>query len=232
MERRMDFNLEDGHSFGGRLHLPEDVTAGRAAVVVLAHGAANTMDHPLLGYLADELARAGFPALRFNFPYSEAGRPSPDPQTRLEAAWERVLEDLRADTDLAPRPIVAAGKSMGGRVASQMAAAGRLPVDGLIFYGYPLHPPGRKDRLRDAHLDAITLPMLFFAGSRDPFCDLDRMRPVCQRLGPSATLAVVEGGDHSFDLPPSQAQAQPEVYRRLLGQTVDWIRALDRAGAL
>ena len=232
MERTLAFTLDDGHAFGGRLHLAEDLTAGRSAIVVLAHGAANTMDHPLLVHLAEELARAGFPALRFNFPYSEAGRSSPDPQARLEATWERVLKDLRADADLGPRPVVAAGKSMGGRVASQMAAAGRLPVDGLIFYGYPLHPPGKKDQLRDAHLDAIGMPMLFFAGTRDPFCDLDRMRPVCRRLGPSATLAVVDGGDHSFDLPPSQAQAQPEVYRRLLGQSVEWLRAIDRAGTL
>jgi hypothetical protein len=105
-----------------------------------------------------------------------------------------------------------------------MAANGQLPADGLIFYGYPLHPPGRKDTLRDAHLAAIEAPMLFFAGTRDPFCDLDLMRPVCRRLGERATLEIIDGGDHSFD-PPAAAgpDARDQAYRRLLEQSVAWI---------
>jgi predicted alpha/beta-hydrolase family hydrolase len=224
MERKITFTLDDGQPFSGRLALAEDFSPGSSTVVLLAHGAANTMDHPLLVYLARELARSGLSCLRFNFPYSEAGRSKPDPQSSLEAAWHRVLARVKTDPDLAPRHVVAAGKSMGGRVASQMAANGQLSADGLIFYGYPLHPPGRKDTLRDAHLAAIEMPMLFFAGTRDPFCDLDLMRPVCQRLGDRATLEIIDGGDHSFD-PPAAAdpETRDQAYRRLLERSVAWI---------
>jgi len=226
MTRPFTFTLDDGQSFTGRLASAENEASGPGPVVVLAHGAANTMDHPLLVYLAQGLAASGIACLRFNFPYSEAGRPKPDAQQTLEAAWQRVLSSLRADPRFAPRRIVAAGKSLGGRVASQMAAEGRLPVDGLICYGYPLHPPGRKDTLRDAHLAAIRMPMLFFAGTRDPFCDLYLMQPVCRRLADRATLRIIDGGDHSFDLPSgSAAETQAAIYRRILDDSVQWIAA-------
>jgi predicted alpha/beta-hydrolase family hydrolase len=226
MEQTIFFALDDGQSFTGRLASAENEASGGAAVVVLAHGAANTMDHPLLVYLARGLARSGIACLRFNFPYSQAGRAKPDAQGILEAAWQRVLTDLRAGDRFTFRSVVAAGKSLGGRVASQMAAEGRLPVDGLIFYGYPLHPPGRKEALRDAHLDAIEVPMLFFAGTRDPFCDLALMKPVCRRLARRARLEIVDGGDHSFDLPAARAGTRDEVYRRILDHSVQWIGAI------
>ncbi len=224
MEKNITLTLDHGQPFTGRFARAEGFIPGSSTMVVLAHGAANTMDHPLLVFLCRELARSGVSCLRFNFPYSEAGRSKPDSQTMLEAAWRRVLIHVKNDPTLAPRHVVAAGKSMGGRVASQMAAKGQLGVDGLIFYGYPLHPPGRKDTLRDAHLAAIEVPMLFFAGTRDPFCDLNLMRPVCQRLGDRATLDIIDGGDHSFD-PPSAAgpEARDRAYRRLLEQSVAWI---------
>lgn len=224
MEKTITLTLDDGQPFSGRLELAEGFAPGSSTVVLLAHGAANTMDHPLLVYLGRELARCGLSCLRFNFPYSEAGRSKPDAQATLEAAWRRVLAHVKTDPALAPRHVVAAGKSMGGRVASQMAASGQLPADGLIFYGYPLHPPGRKESLRDAHLPAIGTPMLFFAGTRDPFCDLDLMRPVCRRLGERATLEVIDGGDHSFD-PPAAAgpEARDLAYRRILERSMEWM---------
>lgn len=226
MEQRIALTLNDGQPFSGRLQAAENFVPGSSTLVLLAHGAANTMDHPLLVYLCRELARSGLSCLRFNFPYSEAGRSKPDGQATLEAAWHRVLAHVKTDPDLAPRHVVAAGKSLGGRVASQMAANGQLPADGLIFYGYPLHPPGRKDTLRDAHLAAIEAPMLFFAGTRDPFCDLDLMRPVCRRLGERATLEIIDGGDHSFD-PPAAAgpDARDQAYRRILERSVAWVSA-------
>ena len=184
------------------------------------------MDHPLLVALAHGLAASGVSCLRFNFPYSEAGRSKPDAQALLEAVWYEVLARIKTEALLGPQWIVAAGKSMGGRIASQMAAAGHLPVDGLIFYGYPLHLPGRLHELRDAHLDSIPMPMLFFAGTRDPFCRLELMRPVVERLGHRATLVEIENGDHSFALPGARTDLQRVTYTRLLTESMAWLNAL------
>ena len=184
------------------------------------------MDHPLLVALARGLAASGVSCLRFNFPYSEAGRSKPDAQVLLEAAWHEVLAGIKTETSLAPQWVVAAGKSMGGRIASQMAATGHLPADGLIFYGYPLHLPGRLHELRDAHLDSIPVPMLFFAGTRDPFCRIELMRPVVERLGRRATLVEIEGGDHSFALPGARIDLQKDTYTRLFTESVAWLNAL------
>ena len=226
MERRLEFTLNGDHPFSGRLTHGKAYRPGHSTLVALAHGAANTMDHPLLAHLAEGLARSGSACLRFNFPYSEAGRPKPDGQDRLEATWGHVLAGIQSDDTIAPGCIVAAGKSMGGRVASQMAADGRLPVQGLIFYGYPLHLPGREDHLRDAHLDSIRLPMLFFAGTRDPFCRPHLMHPVIDRLGRRVTLVEIKDADHPFALPDKRPHRQTEVYGRLLTETLSWIAAL------
>ena len=226
MERRIDYTLDGENRFSGRLTLAGGTRPECAPLMVLAHGAANTMDHPLLVALARGLTISGISCLRFNFPYSEAGRSTPDAQSLLEAAWREVLTRTTTAAQIAPRGIVAAGKSMGGRIASQMAAGGRLPADGLIFYGYPLHPPGRPQELRDAHLDRIPMPMLFFAGTRDPFCRIDLMRPVVDRLGGRATLVEIEGGDHSFALTKAEAPLQTGVYARILKESSAWLQHL------
>ncbi len=191
--------------------------------VIIAHGAGNDMNQPILSSLAEGLAEAGYPALRFNFIYRETGKKAPDAQARLYLAWQAAYRFLAEHPVCRPMRIVAAGKSMGGRIASQMAAEGLLAVERLIFLGYPLHAPGKKDRLRDAHLYKIASPMLFFAGSRDQLCDLRLLRQVLSKLTAPWQLEVFEGGDHSFHVPASYAIVPTEIYEQIVCKTVEWL---------
>jgi len=206
----------------GVLALSEELADDRPAVIV-AHGAGNDMTNPLIVAFADGLARANYPTLRFNFPYKEKGRKAPDRQDVLEKTWISAYEFFKEKTERIPGRIVGAGKSMGGRIASHLAAEGRLPVERLVFLGYPLHPPGKKDRLRDAHLYRIRIPMLFFAGTRDPLCDLDILISVLEKLETLWTLDVIEGGDHSFKTPKSSGQSPELIYKRILEKSKDWL---------
>jgi len=208
----------------GRLDIPDgEGGAGRTAVV-MAHGAANDMHEPLLHYLAEGLCAAGYLSLRFNFPYRTEGRKRPDSQRILESAWLETVNWLLNQEDFPVERVVAGGKSMGARVASQLGGAGRLEADRFAFWGYPLHPPGRKSQMRDGHLDPIRQPMLFVTGTRDAFCDLALMRGVVERLGKRATLEVVEEGDHSFRLPKSSQTRQEAVYAHILERTLAWLQ--------
>jgi predicted alpha/beta-hydrolase family hydrolase len=205
------------------LNRPDGWRPGRGTAVILAHGAANSKDNPLLVAVGDAMAEAGILSLRFNFPYADRGKSSPDGQKRLETTWLGVMEWIRNDPDRRPGRLVAAGKSMGGRVASQLAAEGRLAADGLIFLGYPLHAPGRKDRLRDAHLPDIKIPMLFLSGTRDALCDLDRLKPVLAGLAPPPELIIIEGGNHSFDLPRERAGEQRGCFSEIAAHCLGWL---------
>ncbi|WP_300265852.1 alpha/beta family hydrolase [Microbacterium sp.] len=166
-------------------------------VVVLAHGAGAGMDHPFLVGLSDALNALGFSTLRFTFPYREQGRRLPGPAAHAIATWREAVSHARVqEPDV---PVWAAGKSYGGRMAS-MAVAEGLEVDGLIYLGYPLHPPGKPDRLRADHLPGISVPQLFIEGKNDPFIQpvsqLDEVVATCQ----NASIAWVEGGGHSFEV--------------------------------
>jgi len=211
-------------SVSGVLAVPEGFEAGRTAAVIVAHGAGNDMHAPLLVRFTEGLGRAGFLGLRFNFSYMEKGRKAPDSAEKLIRTWQAAFEFVRAHPEFGTSHIVAAGKSMGGRIASQMAADGQLAAKALLFLGYPLHPPGRKDQLRDAHLYRIKVPMLFFAGTRDTLCDLGLLEPVVARLKGPTVLEVVEGGDHSFVLPKSSKVSEEEVYDGILKRTIAWLR--------
>jgi predicted alpha/beta-hydrolase family hydrolase len=207
----------------GRLDIPEHDGGTRRTAVIMAHGAANDMHEPLLRYLAQGLCQAGYAALRFNFPYRTQGRQRPDSQRILELAWLETVKWLRSQKDFPMDHVVVGGKSMGARVVSQLAGAGRLEADGFAFWGYPLHPPGRKNQLRDGHLDQIQSPMLFVTGTRDPFCDMALLEGVIARLGDHATLEVVEDGDHSFRLPKSSETLPQDVYNSILTRTLSWL---------
>jgi uncharacterized protein len=171
---------------------------GADAVLVLAHGAGSGMRAPFMAGFAEGIGRAGVATLRFEFPYMQAGRRAPDrPPILLESWREAFAEGVgRADG----RPVFAGGKSMGGRIAS-MAAAEGMAAAGLVFLGYPLHPPGRPEKIRDAHLGDVPMPMLFLQGSRDTFARPDLLAGVIARLGPRAHYVEVAGGDHSFRVP-------------------------------
>jgi predicted alpha/beta-hydrolase family hydrolase len=166
------------------------------AWLVVAHGAGAGMDHPFLAGFCRAMAEEGVATARFNFHYANAGRRSPDAEPSLRAAW---MEAFAGASALAGGlPVFAGGKSLGGRIASMCVADG-MEAAGLVFLGYPLHPPGRPERLRAEHLARIRVPMLFLQGTSDPFARPELIRDVVKGLGKRATLETIEGGDHSFN---------------------------------
>ncbi|HEX2293882.1 MAG TPA: alpha/beta fold hydrolase [Actinomycetota bacterium] len=197
-----------------------DGPADGRALVVLAHGAGAGMRSDFMAFQASSLADAGLHCWRFEFPYMEAGRKSPDKAAVLEDAWRAVAEEARSAAD--GRPLVLGGKSMGGRIASQ-AVAGGAPADGLVFHGYPLHPPGRPDRIRKAHLPDVRVPMLFVEGTRDPFCPLDTLAEVVAETRIDATVAVIDDGDHSFKVRAASGRSTKAAWGEVAERTVAWI---------
>lgn len=182
------------------------------------------MTHPFLSTIHAGLAREAYIAVKFNFPYSEARRRAPDPRPVLERCFEAVLETVIRDAALAPSWIAIGGKSLGGRIASYLAAAG-APVRALVLLGYPLHPAGRPERLRADHLPRIKVPMLFVQGTRDSLCDLGLLRPLLTGL-PHATLHTIEGADHSFRLPRRDGRPDADVWAEIAAVAARWLRAL------
>ena len=217
------FDIGAGGSVAGVAALP-DPAARAATAVVLGHGAGADMNAALLVAFADALARQGFPTVRFNFPYTEHGRRTPDPAPVLEACYRSVLAQVRADRVLGAPRLVIGGKSMGGRMASRVAAAGE-PTDGLLFLGYPLHPAGKPEQLRSAHLARIRAPMLFLTGTRDALCRLDLLRGALVGI-PNATVHVVEDGDHSFAVRRRSGRDATAVLDELVDATVTWLRTV------
>ena len=217
----IEIPVSDSEKIPGILSIPD---AGQVDTgVILAHGAGGDMNNPMLTFLAEGLADAGYLALRFNFLYREKGRKSPDRREVLYSAWQGAYRVLAEHPDYRPKHIVGAGKSMGGRIASQMVAEKKLPVERLIFLGYPLHAPGRKDKLRDGHLYEISIPMLFFAGTRDQLCDLQLLKQVLSRVIAPWQLEIIEGGDHSFHVPKSYAIDPAEIDGRILRRIIEWL---------
>jgi len=170
---------------------PKDAVAW----LIVGHGAGAGMDHPFLTGFCRAMADEGVATTRFNFFYMNSGRRSPDPEPSLRAAWNEAFTGVTAMAG--GLAVLAGGKSLGGRIASMCVADG-MPAAGLVFLGYPLHPPGKPERLRAQHLERIPVPMLFLQGTRDAFARPDLLEPVIARLGERATLVPVEGGDHSF----------------------------------
>jgi predicted alpha/beta-hydrolase family hydrolase len=170
--------------------------------------------------VAQAIAALGIDVVTFNFLYAETKRRAPDRSDVLEATWRAVVEAVRARTDVATSRLLIGGKSMGGRIATQVAAAGGAgPLAGLVLLGYPLHPPGKPSQLRAAHLPSVGAPMLFVQGSRDAFGTPDELRPVLANLARGTRLFVVEGGDHSFSVPKS-AGVSPDAIRARVTQEI------------
>jgi uncharacterized protein len=192
---------------------------------VFGHGAGAGMQHRFMEAASARLAEHGIASLRYQFPYMEAGSRRPDSRGTLLAT---VRAAVRAAADAAPNlPLLAGGKSMGGRMASSAAAEAPLPeVRGLVFFGFPLHPAGRPSVERAAHLDAVRLPMLFLQGDHDRLADLELLRPVCMRLGERATLHVVPGADHGFHVLKASGRTDDEVRGELARVVASWAEAL------
>ncbi len=189
--------------------------------IILGHGAGADQLSGFMCMVATGLAQPGFDAMTFNFLYKEKGKSGPDPKAKLEACYQAVIDAAIKHRKLKGNKLVIGGKSMGGRIASQVAAEQSEGVNGLIFLGYPLHPPGRPDKLRDEHLPKIKAPMLFVQGSRDAFGSEDEIRAIIKKHRLNAALYVVESGDHSFKVPKS-LKPQQQVYEDVMDEVAKW----------
>lgn len=194
-------------------------------IYVLGHGAGAGMRHPFMEAVAKKLGVRGIATFRYQFPYMEAGRRSPDTQGVLELTTRAAV--AAAAHHVPELPMVAGGKSLGGRISSHVAATDPpLRLRGLIFLGFPLHAPKRPDTKRAEHLGRVAVPMLFLQGSRDDLADLDLLVPIVRRLGVNATLHVVEGGDHSFNVPKRSGRTFEEVLEEISDAISIWTERL------
>src|SRR5437867_165645 len=193
--------------------------------IILGHGAGADQLSGFMRMFATGLAARGLDVLTFNFLYTEQKRRLPDSKERLESCYRAVIDTALNHRSLKKNQLVIGGKSMGGRIASQVAAATGDNISGLVFLGYPLHPPGRPDKLRAEHLKSIRAPMLFVQGSRDAFGTVEEMRAIIRKLRLPATLYATEGGDHSLKVPKSLGVSQQEIYEKTMDQIEEWLRS-------
>jgi uncharacterized protein len=214
---KLRFVVEDAGEVSAVLMRPENARW----LLVLAHGAGAGMMHPFLTSLAGELAAVGVATLRYQFPYMEQRRRVPDSPAMLTAT---VRAAVRTAAEAAPGlPLLAGGKSMGGRMTSQAAAQQPLDgVRGLVFFGFPLHPPNKPGTKRAEHLKQVTVPMLFLQGTRDTLADLTLLKPICKDLGSRATLHIIDTADHSFHLLKKSGKADADALHELAQTTASW----------
>jgi predicted alpha/beta-hydrolase family hydrolase len=210
--------INDAQRVSGLLQTPQ---AARACYI-LAHGAGAGMEHPFMASVANDLAARDIATLRYQFPYMERGSKRPDTPTLAQAAVRAaVAEASRRMPGLA---LYAGGKSFGGRMTSQAQAASPMSgVRGLVFLGFPLHPPGKPSDQRGAHLFDVQVPMLFLQGTRDEFADLGLLKALVGRLGPRVTLRLFEDADHSFHVPARTGRKDPEIRAELADALAQWM---------
>ncbi len=198
------------------------VPAKARACCVLAHGAGAGMTHPFLEAVATELAQRGIATLRYQFPYMEQRSKRPDPPALAQATVRAAVAE--AARQVGKLPLIAGGKSFGGRMTSQAQAADALPgVRGLAFLGFPLHAAGKPSDDRAKHLFDVKVPMLFLQGARDTLADVSLLQPLIKRLGKGTTLRLFEDADHSFHVPARSGKKDPEVRAAVLDAFVEWV---------
>jgi len=191
------------------------------ACYVLAHGAGAGMTHPFMESVAKALAARNIATLRFQFPYMDRGSKRTDPPKVCHATIREVVDLARQRTDL---PLIAGGRSFGGRMASQAQAEDPLPsVVGLAFLGFPLHPPKAPADERGAHLEDTKIPLLFLQGTRDELADLTLLKPLVKRLGKRATLKLYEDGDHSFHVRVRSGRTDAQVFEEMMDDLAAWV---------
>jgi predicted alpha/beta-hydrolase family hydrolase len=191
-----------------------------------APGAGANIHDPFGAYLAREFPARGIALVRFQFPYQEAGKRSPDRPDVLEATWRAMIETLRPGATR----LAVGGRSMGGRIASQVlsssVASGPNPMaDALVLFAYPLHPPGRPDQLRDAHLHAITVPTLFCSGANDAFASPEELRAAAAKV-PNASVHLMDAADHGFNTPKASGRTRGDIWGEAANTAADWLAAL------
>jgi predicted alpha/beta-hydrolase family hydrolase len=214
--RPVAIDVGPGRRVSGLLDLP----AGARCCCVLAHGAGAGMTHPFMASVAAELAERGIATLRYQFLYMEQGGRRPDPPALAQAT---VRAAVAKAGEFARLPLIAGGKSFGGRMTSQAQAAAPLDgVRGLAFLGFPLHPAGKPSAERARHLADVTVPMLFLQGTRDALADLTLLEPVVAGLGQRATLRLFDQADHSFHVPARSGRKDAEVRREMLDALAAW----------
>jgi predicted alpha/beta-hydrolase family hydrolase len=189
--------------------------------LILGHGAGADQLSGFMRMAANGFAARGFDAMTFNFLYKEKGKSVPDPKPKLESCYRAIIDAALKHKKLKGNKLVIGGKSMGGRIASQVAEAEGERVAGLVFLGYPLHPPGRPDKMRDEHLKGISAPMLFVQGARDAFGTEAEIKAIIKKHKLPASLYVIESGDHSFKVPKS-VKPQPQVYEDVMNEVARW----------
>ncbi len=212
--------IEDGESVAA-IRYAAASRRGSGMTLILGHGAGAGQRSAFMIDFATGLAGRGIDVVTFDFPYMERGRRLPDPNERLEACYRAVIDGVRRDRGIKGRGLAIGGKSMGGRIASQVAA-GLSDLAGVVLLGYPLHPPGKPRQLRIKHLPAIAAPLLFVQGARDAFGTEDELRPVLAAL-PSAELYLVKDGDHSFKVPKRAGVAQAQIYAAIQDKIDAWL---------
>ncbi len=230
LEHRVSVEIDGGDHVSAVVSRPEECRRGVTPGLVLAHGAKNHMSHPLLEAVASGLAAAGVAiVMRFNFAYAERGGETPDRIERLELAFRRAHDALVDDAVCPPGPVFLGGKSLGARVAAGLASRHHegegLLTSGLVFLGYPLHASGRSEKPRLDILEHIDVPSLFLEGTRDPFCDLDVLRPAVAAMTPPGDLHVIEGGGHSLEVPRSSEVDQDHVNADIVATVARFIAA-------
>ena len=221
---RLTVNLSEAESVTALLY-PAAKKNRAGVTIILGHGAGADQLSGFMRMAAEGLAARGLDAMTFNFLYKEKKRGAPDPKAKLEACYRAVIEAARKQKQLKDNQLVIGGKSMGGRIASQVAAEDSEGIAGLVYLGYPLHPPGRLDKLRDEHLPNIKSPMLFVQGARDAFGTEDEIKAIIKKHRLKADLYVVASGDHSFKVPKS-VKPQPQVYEEVMDEVARWCREL------
>lgn len=221
---RLTIDVGANHRVSGLFERPGTARA----VLVLAHGASAGMEHPSMQAIATGLAQRGIAVLRYQFPYMEQKSRRPDPPALCHATVRAaVAEAARLAPDL---PLIAGGRSFGGRMTSQAQAQAPLSgVRALVFLAFPLHPAGRPGTDRAAHLREVGIPMLFIQGSRDELADLGLLRPIVERLGALATLHVLKSADHSFHVPARSGRKDSELRDDALDALCVWLERLGDA---
>jgi hypothetical protein len=221
MPEELRLNVGPGSSVAAIVY-PGATERAAGITLILAHGAGAPQTSPFMLRFAAALASRGTQTITFNFPYMEARRRIPDPSAKLEACYRAVI--VKCHEMSRDGVVVVGGKSMGGRIATQIATGDSHELSGIVVLGYPLHPPGRSRPLRDKHLRGIRIPMLFVQGSRDSFGRPDELRPILDGL--PACLRVVEGGDHSFKVPKRSGISQEDVYDAIINDIDCWLRRM------